>query len=95
MAYLNLKLITTNGMIYSLEYEPILVTAAVDTCIFGIKTEMRFTETRRSQDKMTFTFVTQESQDITIAYYREVESKSSHAFIKVAKIQQFRKALHG
>ena len=34
VAYLNLKLITTNGMIYTLEYEPILVTAAVDTCIF-------------------------------------------------------------
>eukprot|EP00112_Aurelia_sp_Birch-Aquarium-sp1_P025729 Seg873.4 transcript_id=Seg873.4/GoldUCD/mRNA.D3Y31 product="Gag-Pol polyprotein" protein_id=Seg873.4/GoldUCD/D3Y31 len=56
VAYLNLKLVTTNGMIYTLEYEPVLVTAAVDTCIFGIKTEMRFTETRRSQDKMTFTF---------------------------------------
>ena len=71
MAYLNLK--------------PILIMAAVDTSIFGIRTEMRLNETRRSQDKMTSTFVTPESQDITIAYYREVNSKSSHAFIKVAK----------
>ena len=85
VAYLNLKLITANGIIYTLEYEPILFMAAVDTCIFGIRTEMRLNETRRSQDKMTSTFVNPESQAITIAYYREVNSKSSHAFIKVAK----------
>ena len=35
VAYLNLQLMTTNGMVYTLEYEPVLVTAAVDTCIFG------------------------------------------------------------
>ena len=85
VAVLNLKLVTTEGFTHTLEYEPVLVTTAVDTCIFGIKTEMRFKEIRRSQEKMTFTFVTPESKEITIAYYREVDTKSSHAFIKVAE----------
>ena len=82
VAYLNIQLVATNGMAYTLEYEPVLVTAAVDTCIFGIKAEMPF---RKSQDRMTFTFVTPESQNITIAYYREVETDNSLAYIEVAE----------
>ena len=84
IAHLNLKLIATDGSIYTLEYEPVLVTAAVDTCIFGIKTELRFKETRRIQD-MTFTFVTPESDPITVACYFESEGQSSLACIKVGK----------
>ena len=34
---------------------------------------------------MIFTFFTPESQDITIAYYREVDTNNSQAYIKVAK----------
>ena len=82
LAYLNIQLVATNGMAYTLEYGPVLVTTAVDTCIFGIIAEMPF---RESQDRMTFTFVTPESQDITIVYYREVDNDNSQAYIEVAE----------
>ncbi len=58
VAYLNMKLITRYGSDYIIEYEPVLFTSAVNTCIFGIKTERRFKETHRNDENMTLTFVT-------------------------------------
>lgn len=84
IAHLNLKLSPIDGLSCTLEYEPVLVTAAVDTCIFGIKTELRFKETRRNQD-MTFTFVTPESNPIKVACYFESAGQNNPACIKVAR----------
>ena len=85
VAYLNLQLIAKDRSTYLLEYEPVLITAAVDTCIFGVKTERRFTEIRRSQKDMTLTFIPPGSDGVTVQCYYEKESQNSHAYIKVAK----------
>ena len=67
-----------------MEYEPVLVMTAVDMCIFDIKTEMWFKEFRRSQEKMTFTFVTCKAKKLLLRTI-EADTKNSHAFNKVAK----------
>ena len=39
VVYTNVNLVQEDGSYYLLEYEPLLVTSAVDSCIFGIHTE--------------------------------------------------------
>ena len=85
VAYLNLELQQTDGSLYILEYEPVLVSPSVVTSTFGIKTEQRFEEIKRKQRDRTLTFVTEDKQEITIPFYREHNIKAS-AFIKVAKV---------
>ena len=85
VVYLNLELQQTDGSLYILEYEPVLVSPIVVTSTFGIKTEQRFEEIKRKKRDRTLTFVTEDKQEITIPFYREHNIKAS-AFIKVAKV---------
>ena len=85
VVYLNLELQQTDGSLYILEYEPVLVSPSVVTSTFGIKAEQRFEEIKRKQRDRTLTFVTEDKQEIIIPFYREHNIKAS-AFIKVAKV---------
>ena len=64
VANLNLKLLQTDGTFHIIEYEPVLISNAIDTPIFGIRTESRFQDcVRRGQDE-TLTYTTQKNSEV-------------------------------
>ena len=46
VAYLNLELQGTNSS-YILQYEPVIISSDISSCIFGINSEKHFYEVRR------------------------------------------------
>ena len=85
LIYLNLGLEKADGTIYTLEYEPVLVSSNVMTSIFGINTERRFDETRRQHNGDSLTFVTKEIEEIRIKMLCETVGATT-AYIQVAKV---------
>ena len=85
VAYLNLEFQKPDGSLHIAEYEPVLVSPDVSTCTFGIKTALRFKETRRKQEDRTLTFLTADKQEIVVPFYKETE-RSTSAYIKVSKV---------
>ena len=85
VVYMNVNLVQEDGSYYLLEYEPLLVTSAVDSCIFGIRTEQRFKETHRKQDESTITFVPNEGEAVRVRFYKEKQGSTNSAYIRVAK----------
>ena len=85
VVYMNVNLVQEDGSYYLLEYEPLLVTSAVDSCIFGIRTEQRFKETHRKQKESTITFVPNEGEAVKVRFYKERQGSTNSAYIRVAK----------
>ena len=86
MVYLNLKLHQTDGTFYTIEYEPVLVSADIDTPIYGLHSEKAFVECNRRSDDMILTYVPKQSEKpITVKMFHESCENYSSLYVKVAK----------
>ena len=85
LIYLNLGLEKADGTIYTLEYQPVLVSSNVMTSIFGINTERRFDETRRQHNGNSLTFVTKEREEIRVNMLCETVGATT-VYVQVAKV---------
>ena len=83
VAHLNLTLKGTSDDHILLNYEPVLVSSEIKTCIFGIHSENQFDETKRSQKQNLMTFRSKDGKEVNIKFYREIST--SCAFIEVCK----------
>ena len=83
-AHMNLKYKRLDDTSYLLEYEPVLVSSHITTCIFGIHSELRFKSAARDHDEKCITFVPTDGQMVQMAYLEE-KSDGRSAFIQVSK----------
>ena len=84
LAYLNLTFQSEGKQIYTLEYEPILISKHVTSNIFGAKTENRFKTCVRDLENSTIMYTTKETnQHIRIKCFKE-KLISTSAFVEVA-----------
>ena len=71
---------------YVMDYEPILISSNITTCIFGIHSERRFKGAMRDHDERTIKFIPRDTiAPISIPYFEE-KSSTPCAFIQVAKV---------
>ena len=73
IVYLNLDFEKPGSSVYTLAYEPVLVSPNVSTSTFGIKTELHFKETCRKQKDRTLMFVTADNDEIVMLFYKETD----------------------
>ena len=86
IVYLNLTFKRSNdSRNYTLEYEPVLISSEVTTCIYGAQTEEKFKSCHRDFEKSTICYVTKDNQTVDISCYKEKVSATT-AFVKVAEI---------
>ena len=74
----------TGDTSYILEYEPVLVSPHITTCIFGIHSELRFKSAVRDHGKKRMTFKPNHGQRIQMPYLEE-KSDGWSTFIQVSK----------
>ena len=55
-----------DNTLYSLEYEPVLVSSGITNNIFGLHSELRLKEAKREHDAQTITFMPREGQNIKL-----------------------------
>ena len=86
IAYMNLSFPNEQGPVYTVQYEPILISSHVTCNIFGAKTENHFKTCQRDLENSTITYTTKgtNSLNISVQCYEEKISTTS-AFIQVAK----------
>ena len=72
--------------VYVLEYEPLLLSTKINTCIFGIHTERRFKGGTRDHDEHVIKFIPRENKAPIAMPYVEEKSSTPRAFIQVAKV---------
>ena len=70
---------------YTLEYEPVLISSKVTTCIYGAQTESRFKNCYRDIEHSTILYTTKENKNVNVKCYREKVSATT-AYVKVAKV---------
>ena len=86
IAYLNITFpVTDSKESYTLEYEPILISSQVTTCIYGAQTEGRFKNCIRDLENSTISYTTKDSKNVSVTCYREKVSATT-AYVKVAKV---------
>ena len=67
-----------------MEYEAVLVSSKVNTCIYGYQTESRFKSCTKNLEETSFNYNTKDYQHISVPCYRESISTTT-AYVKIAK----------
>ena len=80
VAYLNLELQGTNSS-YILQYEPVVISGDISSCIFGINSEKHFYVVRRLHSENFIIFKTNHGKEIKMKIFKE--NSVSCAVIKV------------
>ena len=83
-AHLNLRFTRLDSTSYLLEYEPVLVSPYINTCIFRIHSELRFNSATRDHTRKYITFLTPAGRQMSMPYLGE-KSDGRSAFIQVSK----------
>ena len=81
---MNLRFMRPDTTSYLLEYEPVLVSPYINTCIFGIHSELRFKSATRDHTGKRITFVPSDGRQVSMPYFEE-KSDGRSAFIQVSK----------
>ena len=80
--FITIRLHDLNGITFDLKDEPVFVSKAIDTNIFGISTEERFRSVKRDNEQLRMTFTTKGGADVIVKFFRERQIWSS--FVQVS-----------
>ena len=86
VCHMSLSFSRPDKSVYVLEYEPLLLSTKINTCIFGIHTERRFKGGTRDHDEHVIKFIPRENKAPIAMPYVEEKSSTPRAFIQVAKV---------
>ena len=78
IVYLNLSFKTESGRLFTLQYEPVLISSAIMSTIYGAKTENRFKSCLRDLQEGTISYRSNECKEvITLQCFKEKASPST------------------
>ena len=88
IAIMNIVMRSDKGQEFSMNYEPILVSSDIKSCIFGISSENEFEKVKRSNNNSTILLKTNSGEILTLEMYSEKEFARAYAYSSHKRKQQ-------
>ena len=88
IAIMNIVMRSDKGQEFSMNYEPILVSNDIKSCIFGISSENEFEKVKRSNNNSIILLKTNSGEILTLEMYSEKEFARAYAYSSYKRKQQ-------